>query len=159
MALRANGHGALAWRDVEDLVTLCKQLSVSGRELLEDEFKRVFKEHDCSVGWLRERRKAIADLSDDFLRLAESIKASAVGAWQAAGSPSGSDFVARLDDAIQSVAQAKQNMLERWPVGSDEEISEGRAAAQRGEGVDVDVAFAQIAGVDVASWRQRMEEA
>jgi hypothetical protein len=49
-------------------------------------------------------------------------------------------------------------VLERWPVGSDEEIAQARAAANRGEGLDLDEAFAEIAGVDAAAWRQRVEE-
>jgi hypothetical protein len=147
----------LSWRDFKDLVALCFELSASGRELLEKEHKRLFEEPNLTVAWLRERRRAIEELSDNYLQLAQSIRASASRAWQDAGSPAGVDF-GLLDDAIQAVARAKQELLDRWPVGSDQEIAEARAAASRGEGLELDEAFAQIAGVDGAAWRQRVEE-
>jgi hypothetical protein len=158
IALPKAGHVALPWRDVEDLVALCSELSVSGRELLEKEFRRVFREPNLTVAWLRERRQVIADLSDNFLELAASIRATAYDAWQAAGSPTETDCMARLDGAIAAVAEAKQSVLERWPVGSDDQIAAARASVARGEGLDVDEAFAQIARVDVETWRQQLEE-
>ena len=158
IALHEAGLAALSWQELEDLVVLCSELSVSGRELLEKEYKRVFKEPKLTVAWLRERRRAIVDLSDIYLQLAESVRAAAYHTWQAAGSPSGKDFVFWLDGAIQALTQARQSVLERWPVGGDEEIAEARASAARGQGLDVDEAFAQIAGVDVETWRQRVEE-
>jgi hypothetical protein len=97
-------------------------------------------------------------LSDAYVKAAESVRASALRAWRAAGSPAGIDFATVLERAIQTVVQARQSVLERWPVGSDEEIAQARAAANRGEGLDLDEAFAEIAGVDVAAWRQRVEE-
>ncbi len=151
------GQATPPWRDVADLMTLCLELSVSGRELLEKEHKRLFQEPNLTVAWLRERRRVIEELSNNCVQLVESIRASAFRAWQAAGSPAGVDF-ARLDGAVEAIAQAKQKLLERWPVGSDEEIAAARAAANRGEGLELHEAFAQIAGVDVAQWRQRVEE-
>jgi hypothetical protein len=151
-------HLALSWRDLQDLVGLCADLAVSARELIEKEYKRLFKESDLTVAWLQERRQVIEELSDSYLQLAASVKTLACRAWQAAGSPAGADFAYRLDGAIQAVAQAKQNVLERWPVGSDEEIAAARASAARGEGLDVDEAFAQIAGVDVETWLKRVQD-
>jgi hypothetical protein len=157
IALHQAGQASPPWRDVADLMALCLELSVSGRELLEKEHKRLFEEPDLTVAWLRERRRVIEELSDNYVQLVESIRASAFRAWQAAGSPAGVDF-ARLDAAVEAIALSKQRLLERWPVGSDEEIAAGRAAANRGEGLDLDEAFAQIAGVDVTQWRERVEE-
>ena len=156
LALTEEGQ-MLSWRDFADLVALCLELSLSGRDLLENEHKRLFQEPNLTVAWLRERRRVIEELSDTYTQLAESVRASALRAWQAAGAPAGIDF-AGLDGAIQAVAQTRQRVLERWPVGSEEEEEEARASAARGEGLDLDEAFAQIAGVDVAAWRQRVEE-
>jgi hypothetical protein len=152
------GDAALSWQNFEDLAALCSELSLSGRDLLEKEYKRIFKEPNPTVAWLRERRRVLEELSDDYVRLAESIRASASRAWQAAEAPVGKDVEVRLGGAIQAVLQAKQSVLDRWPVGSDQEIAEAQAAASRGEGLDLDDAFAQIAGVDVETWRQRVEE-
>ncbi len=156
IAQRQMGQVALAPRDLEDLVALCLELSVSGRELLEKEYKRIFKEHPVTVSWLLERRHAIEELSDDYLQLVQSVRASALRALQAAGAPPGNDFLARLDAAIQAITEARQSVLERWLVGSEEEIR--AAGANWAEGLDLDEAFARIAGVDVEAWRRRVEE-
>jgi len=157
MALPDAEEAALTWRDFEDLVALCFELSVSGRELLQKEHRRVFTEPNLTVTWLRERRRVIEELSENYVQVAQSVRDSAFRAWQAAGSPSGVDF-GRLDDSIAAVRRAKQELLGRWLVGTDEEMAEAQAAASRGEGLDLDEAFAQLAGVDVATWRQRVEE-
>lgn len=158
MALREAGHAAFSARDFKDLVNLCFELSLSGRQLLEDEYGRIFHEPDLTVSWLQERRQVLEELSAIYQQLAESVRVAAYQAWQAAGSPPAMDVVSRLDDAIRVVVQAKQRVLERWPVGSAEEIAEARAAAARSEGLDLDEAFAQIAGVDVETWHRRVEE-
>jgi hypothetical protein len=63
-----------------------------------------------------------------------------------------------LDEAIAAVTRAKQDLLANWLVGSDEEMAAARASAARGEGLELDEAFAQIAGVSVAEWHRRVEE-
>src|SRR5947209_162126 len=129
MALPEVGRPSFSWRDVEDLVALCFELSLSGRDLLEKEYQRVFREANLTVAWLRERRRIIEELSNNYLQLAQTIRASALHAWQEAGAPSGKDFLARLDSSIQAVAETRQRVLERWPVGSDDEIAEARTTA------------------------------
>jgi len=145
-------------QELEDLVTLCADLSLSGRELMEKEYRRLFKESNVTVAWLRERRRVMEELSASYLQLAESVRASAHKSQQEVGGPSGKEFVARLDDAITALSHARQSLLDRWPVGSDEDIAQGQASAARGEGLDVDEAFAQIIGTDVESWRRRVED-
>ncbi len=149
---------ALSWRDFQDLATLCADLSASGRELLEREYDSIFKEPKLTVAWLQERQRVIEELSASFLDLAQSIRTSASAAWQAAGSPPEKDIRTGLDCSIQSLAEAKRSVLERWPVGSPEEIAASRAALGREEALDAEEAFAQIAGVDVATWRRHVEE-
>jgi hypothetical protein len=152
------GHESLSWRNFEALVALCLELSMAGRQLLEKEYQQIFREPDITVTFLQERRRVLEELSDNNLQLAESVKASAYRAWHAAGSPPGTDIVIGLEGAIRAVAEAKQRVLARWPVGNDDEIAQAQAAAGRHEGLDLDEAFAQIAGVDVTTWRQRVAE-
>jgi hypothetical protein len=158
IALHETGQAALSRSQWEDLVALCAELSAAGGELLEKEYRRLFKEPNPTVAWLLERRQVIEDLSASYVQLAESVRAAVYQAAQASGSPSGKDFVLLLDRAIQAILQARQRVLERWPVGSEAEIEEASSSAARGQGLDVDEAFAQIAGVDVETWRRRLEE-
>jgi len=59
---------------------------------------------------------------------------------------------------VQCLLAAKQRVLERWPVGSPEQVAQARKAGQPEDYLDLHEAFAQIAGVDVATWRQRVEK-
>jgi len=147
----------LTWHDFQDLAMLCFELSVAGRDLFESEFRSIFKKAE-TIDWLRERRNIIEELTDDFVRLAESVKASAVQAWHAAGRPAGKDVASLLDSAIKTVCEARRSVLERWPVGSLAESAEADAAIAQGETIDIDEAFAQIAGTDVATWRRSFQE-
>jgi hypothetical protein len=44
-----------------------------------------------------------------------------------------------------------------WPFFTRDAIEEAREAERRGELLDVEEAFAEMAGVDLATWRQRVE--
>ena len=147
LAAQEAGQPALGGQQLEDLVALCADLAVSGCDLLEKEYRRLFKEPHITVALVRERRRIIEELSDGFLQLAESIRVSAHAAAAAGKLPSGATLVARIEDAIKMLNAARVSVLERWPVGDDQEIAEARASAARGEGLDVEEAFAQIAGV------------
>jgi hypothetical protein len=139
-----------------DLATLCSELADAGQRFLELEFKRIFKEPDITVAWLRERRRVIEELTDSFLEFANSLKNSVSQASQTTDASTEKDNVDRIKQAIQRVVAARQSVLQRWPVGSDQEIAEARAGGPKEDYLDPDEAFAQIAGVDVETWRQRM---
>ncbi len=155
---QAAGHTERAGFVVGDLVVLCSDLAEAGQQLLEREYRHIFEEPDVSVAWLQERRRALEELSDSFLELARSLKNSVAQAYQAAGWPTRQDTVARLDDAVQRIVSARQKVLQSWPVGSDQEIAEARTGGPEQDYLEPDEAFAQIAGVDVADWRLRMEK-
>jgi hypothetical protein len=155
IALHETAQAIRSLQGFADLVTLCTDLSKAGRDLLENEYQRIFKEPDLCVTWLRERRLAIERLSENYLQLVQSIRSLAAHVEQPPDAPSVADLLSRLDGAIGSLAETKQSVLERWPVGSDLEIAAAQEAAIRGEGLDIDEAFAQVAGVDVDTWRQR----
>jgi hypothetical protein len=155
MAVPEAGHAALAGWDFEDLVSLCLELSASGQQLLEREYQLIFQVPSLTVAWLLERRQAIEELTAKYLEVAASLKGM-VGL--VAGSAHGNDLVCRLEQEVQRLVVAKQRMLERWPVGSPEEIAKARAGGRPEDYLDVDDAFAQIAGVDVETWRQRLEK-
>jgi hypothetical protein len=148
-------HATLAGWDFDDLVTLCVELSGAGQQLLEREHHLIFNVTDLSVAWLQERRRAIEELTAKYLELVAAIK----GLASLAGDPSrGKDQICRLEQTAQGFVNAKQRLLERWPVGSPQEVAEARSAAQTEDYLDADEAFAQIAGVDVETWRRRVEK-
>jgi hypothetical protein len=64
----------------------------------------------------------------------------------------------RADIVAAREANRKQaaRLAAEWPVCTEEEASEALAAAARGEAIDLDDAFAQIAGVDRATWLERV---
>jgi hypothetical protein len=155
IAVPQQGHTAMTGWYFEDLVTLCLELSASGQQLLEREYQLIFQVPDLSVAWLQERRQAIEELTAKYLELAASLKSLA---RLVTDSARGKDQVDRLDQAVQCFAAAKQRVLERWPVGNAQEVAQARAAGRPEDYLDLDEAFAQIAGVDVETWRQRVEK-
>jgi hypothetical protein len=150
MTVHEKGHAALAGRTFEDLVVLCLELSFAGQQLRERESKQIFKKPDLTVAWLQERRQAIEELAAKYLEIVTSLKAMAGPVTDSAG---GEDLIGQLDHEVQQFVAAKQSVLERWPVASPQEVAQARAAGQPEDYLDLDEAFAQIAGADMASNR------
>ena len=87
----------------------------------------------------------------------------------------GETILAGLDAAIQTVAvlaknsveplagvgaeleQIRREHLDTWPWFRQEDLDQARAEAARGETVEMDDAFAAIAGVSRAEWQRRVE--
>src|SRR5712664_1648195 len=76
-------RATLTWHDYQDLLALCVDLSASLRDLIDKEFRRVFKHPDVTVAWLKERRVAIEELSDGYVQLAHAVRDGATLARQA----------------------------------------------------------------------------
>lgn len=153
-------RAGLTWRDYQDLVALYVELSASGRNLIEEEYRRCFTHPGLTVGWLTERRRVIEELGDGYAQLAATVRACADQARQAAGAPNGTDadLGTALDEAVKALTETKQKILKQWLIGSPEEMAEARAAIARGETEDIEEVFAEIAGMDVATWRKSVEE-
>lgn len=69
--------------------------------------------------------------------------------------------VERADEferAVRELEQLRQDFQGKFPVVTEVEAAEDRAAMARGDYHDADTAFARIAGVDVETWRRRVEE-
>jgi hypothetical protein len=126
MALREAECATWSRRDLNDLVDLCIELAVSWRQHLEAEYSRIYQEPNLPVTWLQERRRVIEELSDDYLQLAESIRTAADHADLVAEASRERLAVSQLGDAVRAVIQAKQRVLERWPVDSNGEIVKKR---------------------------------
>jgi hypothetical protein len=151
-------RAAMSWDDHADLVALCVELSVSVRDLMEREFSRIFKNPRLTIAWIKERRRVIIELCDGFVQLAQTIRPFAIQAWQTAVAPQGKDFASVLDSAINHVVEAKGGFLERWLVGSPAEEAALKDSIARGDVLDLEEAFADIARMDVETWRKSVDE-
>ncbi len=87
----------------------------------------------------------------------------------------GETILAGLDGAIQAVAafaehttqplsgvqaeleEIRREHLDTWPWFRQEDLDQARAEATRGETVDMDDAFAAIAGVSREEWQRRVD--
>jgi hypothetical protein len=63
-----------------------------------------------------------------------------------------------FEHAVRELEELRDQFCMTFPVATDEEAAADMAAIARGEYLDVDVAFAKIAGVDVETWRKRVED-
>jgi hypothetical protein len=151
MAQPGNGAPALSGQDFEDLAALCLELAQAGQELLETEFKRIFKKPDLTVTWIRERRQAVEEQTDNFLNLLAALRNLVCQSLQNFDSQRGHEIVARLDEASRILAEARERMFQRWPLFT-------QTPGPEEEYLDADEAFAQITGVDAETWRQRREK-
>jgi hypothetical protein len=64
----------------------------------------------------------------------------------------------RLLDVAKKFEQRKAKVVDEWPVCSPEEEKQVWDEIRRGEGIELDEAFAQIAGVDRETWLNRVAE-
>lgn len=63
-----------------------------------------------------------------------------------------------LTEAILAVRQLETRVFESWPQFSAGDVEQAQAEHMRGESVELDAAFASLAGCDVDAWRKRVEE-
>ena len=68
------------------------------------------------------------------------------------------DGLSEVDGAIDRIAQLRDRIFAHWPWFGEEEKAAAVAECERGEGTDADDTFARAAGVDVDTWRRRVEE-
>jgi hypothetical protein len=64
----------------------------------------------------------------------------------------------RLLEAATQFRDLQSRLVKEWPVCSPEEEQQALAQVGGGEGMELDDAFAQIAGVDKTAWLERVAE-
>jgi hypothetical protein len=62
-----------------------------------------------------------------------------------------------FEGAVRELEELRDQFRKTFPVATDEEVAADKDAIARGDYQDVDAAFATIAGVDVETWRKRVE--
>jgi hypothetical protein len=68
------------------------------------------------------------------------------------------DRAEEFERAVRELEELDEQLRQQFPVATDEEATEDRAAIARGDYQDADEAFARASGVDVDTWRKRMAE-
>lgn len=63
-----------------------------------------------------------------------------------------------LRDAHAALLRLECGIFQHWPWFTEQDAAESRAAIERGDYLELDDAFAQIAGVDKETWMRRVEE-
>jgi hypothetical protein len=97
---------------------------------------------------------ALRDIFDQTIRLMESVRAGLRTVQGQAACPSGQD---RLDRALGEARQFRADLETNWLWFTREADEEAKASIARGEGVDVEEAFAQMAGISMDELRARVE--
>lgn len=97
---------------------------------------------------------ALRDVFDQTIRLMESVRAWMETVQGQAPCPAGQE---RLDRALGEARQFRADLETNWLWFTREADEEAKASIARGEGVDVEEAFAQMAGISVDALRARME--
>jgi hypothetical protein len=64
----------------------------------------------------------------------------------------------QLREALQRLDRLREDFFRHWAWFGEQEHAAARTEIERGDGLTADEAFAEIAGVDVDTWRKRVEE-
>jgi hypothetical protein len=107
---------------------------------------------------LRETRSFLQRLLDEWGAALVPL-ATILAGLRPPGSPAARPSLwLALDIAKQEYDHFGQLLNERWPVEDEENEQRAVAEMQSGGGLELDDAFAQIAGVSPAAWQQRVGE-
>jgi hypothetical protein len=69
------------------------------------------------------------------------------------------DGAVALEQTIRELEQMRDEFRRTCPVATREEVEADRQAIAAGQYQDAEEALAEIAGLDLATWRQRIEKA
>jgi hypothetical protein len=148
------GETLTVW-DAEELVRETLEFCARVRSMWEAALGRAFAEENPSVAALLQEREAIerllAELSVEVAQVRTLVQTVALRPGQMLSG------LERLGDAAKDLEALKAEVAEKWPVRNRAELTEARAAIDRGEGLDLADAFAQIAGVDRDTWLARVQ--
>lgn len=151
-AWKAEHREAMIARDVEDMVRVCLDFPAMLTRIYGSAWDRI---RANELEDYMKTGEALQDLVRDTTELLHSIRVLAHGFVEAGHSLEGTS---QLEDVLARLEDLRQEINRCWPWFSQEEIDAGRADQARGEFLDLDKAFAQIAGVDQETWCKRLEE-
>jgi hypothetical protein len=159
----AHGDGEDSWkdekrrsaaaRDLRRIVRLCLRIPETLNDLVDSSIDHLM------AHLIDDREETAREVREEFnrgqrilTRVIELIEKFAAHG----DSIQGTD---ELRDASERAKRREAEFFDFWPRPlTAEEFVEAQEAIQRGEGIELDEAFAQIAGVDRETWLRRVEE-
>jgi hypothetical protein len=154
-AMNKTGELVRIAQQLESMVPLCVELPRELERAYAWECNRAVTGDQDAVA-LRETRACMAegfkqstDLVEEMLNMLDLLE-------RCSGRTAGGRT--ELLRARGSLHALTARLEEEWPICTEGEAAEALAAAGRGEALDADHAFAQIAGVDRAAWAERVAE-
>jgi hypothetical protein len=141
------GRAALTADEVADAVQECLEYPDALKRLVRRAAHRLF--HPDAAEDLNEGRRSLLARLDAALDAMEAVQplADAFDAPQRQA----------LSDAVAEVRRLKDETFRHWPEMTPPLLDEARERMRRGEGVPLDEAFAEAAGVSVEEFRRRVE--
>ncbi|HWG43483.1 MAG TPA: hypothetical protein VN688_11910 [Gemmataceae bacterium] len=119
-------------------------------------YARAVKDASLSLADLQRERQAFGEIFRTGAQAAYRLWEFLDRIAKTTGQPiKGAD---RLRQTAEQFKHLQARLADEWPVCSPEEEREARTSSERGEGMELDDAFAEIAGVDKASWLERVAE-
>ncbi len=98
--------------------------------------------------------RLIYRLFDEAVQAMEAVRASITGREELADQ---SQYLERLDAAMAEVRRVRADLEPGWLWFTKEDEEEAKASIAKGEGVDVEEAFAQMAGLTLDELRAKVE--
>jgi hypothetical protein len=89
------------------------------------------------------------------MNILESIEKLVQGLGTLGGTVSN---IQALREAVEEVRRLQMQVLSHWPDFTEQDVAEALGEFERGECLEIDDAFAQIAGVDKATWLKLVEK-
>jgi hypothetical protein len=151
-AWKAEPREVLRVRDVEEIVRACLDYPAMITRLYDAAWDRI---RANELDDYMKTGEALRGVVDQTIALLHSIRALAQSPVENGHASKGT---AELDKALAQLEGMKQELDQCWPWFRQQHIEEGRAEHAHGECLELEEAFAQIAGVDKETWRRRVED-
>jgi hypothetical protein len=151
-SLKSNGDPAVGGRELQRIIRQCLPIPRILGDLWHSTFERIktHLEEDYD-----ETERRLRECFDPGLRILARVTELIETYERRGGSV---EEAAELRSALGQTRRLEAQIFEHWPRFSNKDVAEARAALARGECLDLEDAFAQIAGVDRETWRRRVEE-
>ncbi len=140
-----------AARNTREAVVVCESFPSLLMRLWRTEWESAGRTHGRT--W-NEAGEGLRRLFDGTIRVMEAARELVENDERLPGRSSG---IERLDQALAEARRMRADLETNWLWFTKEAEEEARASIARGEGVDVEEAFAQMAGLTVEELRERVE--
>jgi hypothetical protein len=151
-AWKAEHQEAMRARDLEDLVRSCLDYPAILMRVCNATFAKM---RDGALEAPNETRQALHDFFEKTLDYLRGIRDLAARFQRDGHLIAG---LTELENALEQCRALKERIFEFWSPFTSQDVAEGLAEHARGECLELDEAFAQIAGVSKEAWLKRVEE-